>query len=482
MITTTEELEYQNAKASVNRFIANYLEAQVSLWDSYVDPKEAFLGSDGEIWESLGGSANPQEELAFRNCTELFKIQSIGRCLWRDNEFAINGHKNRINYIVGSGHKYTVVGKTKDVPDPTVKQVQEVLDEILKVNKWNHRQKEIKLRDDRDGETFIRKFRSDDGIMKFRFIEPRSIQPPNMEKPYQSYGIETEKDDVEEVLAYWVDGEPIEAYEIQHRKWNVDSSIKRGLSLFFPVRKNLTRAAKLLRNMSLATEIQTAIALIRRHEQATRDAVRTFVSAKAEQQVTNPAGTTENILRYPPGSILDVPKGQDYDIPKQLDPSKTISALQAELRAIASRLVMPEFMLTSDASNANFSSTMVAEGPAVKNFESDQEEQIEYDLELLDCALDHAAESGLIPMDDRNSITIQVEPPSVQVRDRFQEAQVRQIDMGLGILSPQSATAQIQLDYEQEQTNLEQHIERGGGLPTIPKITNPLIPNENVNN
>ena len=38
--------------------------------------------------------------------------------------------------------------------------------------------------------------------------------------------------------------------------------------------------------------------------------------------------------------------------------------LQAELRAIAARLVMPEFMLTSDASNANYASTMVAEGPA----------------------------------------------------------------------------------------------------------------------
>ena len=43
--------------------------------------------------------------------------------------------------------------------------------------------------------------------------------------------------------------------------------------------------------------------------------------------------------------------------------------LQAELRAIAARLVMPEFMFTSDASNANYASTMVAEGPAVRMFE-----------------------------------------------------------------------------------------------------------------
>ena len=33
---------------------------------------------------------------------------------------------------------------------------------------------------------------------------------------------------------------------------------------------------------------------------------------------------------------------------------------------------LPEFMLTSDAANANYSSTMVAEGPAVKMFQSEQ--------------------------------------------------------------------------------------------------------------
>ena len=171
------------------------------------------------------------------------------------------------------------------------------------------------------------------------------------------------------------------------------------------------------------------------------------------------------VLRYGPGSILDVPAGQDYTVPPQLDPSKTISALQAELRAVASRLVMPEFMLTSDASNANYSSTMVAEGPAVKNFEAEQDAQIEFDLELLHDALRHATAVGLISQTDLNCVTINVQPPSVQVRDRKGEAEVRQIDMGLGLLSPQTASAQTNLDYDQEQTNIELHSEKTG-LPT----------------
>ena len=47
--------------------------------------------------------------------------------------------------------------------------------------------------------------------------------------------------------------------------------MKRGLPLYFPVRKNLRRVEKLLRNMSAVAEIQSAIALIRRHRHGTRD-------------------------------------------------------------------------------------------------------------------------------------------------------------------------------------------------------------------
>lgn len=108
---------------------------------------------------------------------------------------------------------------------------------------------------------------------------------------------------------------------------------------------------------------------------------------------------------------------------------------------------------------------MVAEGPAVKNFEAAQQSQIEYDLELLNEALDYAAQSGLIAHADRQAVKIHAEPPSVQVRNKLQEAQTRQIDMALGILSPQSATAEIGRDYDQEQLNIELHREKVGSLP-----------------
>lgn len=75
-------------------------------------------------------------------------------------------------------------------------------------------------------------------------------------------------------------------------------------------------------------------------------------------------------MEYGPGTILDAPAGLEYEFPATgIDAGSFVTILQAELRAIAARLVMPEFMFTSDASNASFSSTMVEEGPAVKMFE-----------------------------------------------------------------------------------------------------------------
>lgn len=465
----------ESLQKQVDTMIGKYMEAQGDLWDNYVDPREAYLGPDGEVWLAIGaGAAGDWYGLdlpPYRTEQELLAMRAIGRLLWRDNEFAQNGHENRVSYIIGWGHTYNVDGRTGDVPEAVTQKVKDVLDEWLKVNKWPTRQQEMLMRADRDGEVFLRTFESDDGLLRVRFIEPGVVGNITNPKPNESFGIRTEEDDIETVLSYWDGTQWVDASEIQHRKYNVDSGLKRGIPLFWSVRKNLARATKLLRNMSIATEIQTAIALIRKHEQATAGAVRTFIKGTAVATDAN----GRSVLSYPPGSILDTPKGTDYTMPGQgIDPSKTVAALQAELRAVAARLVMPEFMLTSDASNANFASTMVAEGPAVKKFERDQQTQIMYDLELIQQAMEYAVDSGLISQKELDQCEIKAIPPSVKSRDELKEAQVRQIDMGLGILSKQTATAETGREYDQEQDNIEQDMERTGGIPGVG--VNPPLP------
>lgn len=445
----------------LDRLHRRVTEAAAELWDRTVDPADALYDADGVKWQSLraGAGSRLATGAAFATEAEHADLRRQCRELALGNEFAINGHENRVSYLVGPGHSYrATVKKDRSAPPALAAAVQAVLDEFIRRNQWHRRQQEIVLRRDRDGEVFLRFFVDGQGGVWVRFVEPDQVAAPAelAQDPRASYGILAEPHDVETPLAYFIDGDAVPADEIQHRKANVDFNVKRGLPLFYPVRKNLRRAEKLLRNMSTVAEIQSAIALIRKHQTGTRTAVQQFVAGQADVQATNPAtGRSMYYKRYAPGTILDAPGGIDYEFPAAgLDAGSFVTVLQAELRAIASRLVMPEFMLTSDASNANYSSTMVAEGPAVKMFERLQAQQVAEDLEAMWRAVRAAAEAGLLPGEAQSEIEITAVPPSLAVRDQLREAQVSQIEFGAGILSPQTWCQRRGLDYDQEQANL----------------------------
>ncbi|HTU27312.1 MAG TPA: phage portal protein [Pirellulales bacterium] len=441
-------------------------EAWAALWDSFVDPREAFWDDDGS-WLPLAMPVGrgPGAQALLVTEPQLREIRNECRLLAATNEFAINGHENRISYLVGQGHTYrAAVRKGHAADDRLVAQAQAVLDAFILDAKWHRRQQEIIRRLDRDGEVFLRFFVDSDGSTTVRFVEPDQVAtPPDCAAdPAASFGILTDAADVETVLAYYVDGRRIAAADMQHRKANVDVNVKRGLPLFFPVRKNLRRADKLLRNMSVVAEIQSAIALIRKHQGSTKSSVQQFAAAQTDLTVTQMAtGRATSFRRFGPGTILDAPSGIDYDFPTSgIDAATYVTILQAELRAIASRLVMPEFMLTSDASNANYASTMVAEGPAMRYFARLQADLVTDDTEVMWRVLAAAAAAGRLPAAVLSEVDIQVSPPSLAVRDQKQEVEMYQIEYQNGILSPQTWSQRRGLDYGQEQTNFAQHAAR----------------------
>lgn len=437
-------------------------EAWQGLWDSFVDPREAY-DDDGAAWISLGSEAgSTSTKTPFANEQQLRDIRDQCRSLAAGNEFAINGHENRISYLVGPGHTYRATPRKGYAPPAAWCQTaQAVLDEFATANAWHRRQQEIVRRYDRDGEVFLRFFVDDEGLTRVRFVEPGQIVTPadRTTDPTASFGILTDADDVELPLAYFVDGVEVDASEIQHRKANVDANVKRGLPLYFPVRKNLRRAEKLLRNMSVVAEIQSAIALVRKHRGASRSGVQQFVAAQSDAAVTSTAtGQTTHFRRFGPGTILDSHGGIEYDFPASgLDAANYVTVLQAELRAIASRLVMPEFMLTSDASNANFASTMVAEAPALRMFARVQADLVCDDLVVMRRVLAAAASAGRLPIEAIDAIEIQVGPPTLEVRDALKEAETFRIEYQCGILSPQTWSQRRGLDYDQEQSNWREH-------------------------
>jgi capsid protein len=429
-------------------------EAFDELWDTFVDPADALHDDDGAAWRRLSAAA-PGGGMPYCNTQQLAEIRDYCRMLAVTNEFAINGHENRISYIVGGGHVYRAAARRGAAGNSAlVEEMQSFIDEFARENRWPRRQEEIVRRKDRDGECFLRLFAADDGIARVRFVEPAQVAPPadRLTDPAASFGVQTDPDDVESVLGYWIDGRLVDAAEIQHRKANVDANVKRGLPLFYPVRKNLRRAEKLLRNMSVVAEIQSAIAVIRKHASATAAGLADFVANNADLSIGGGAtGRARHYQRYAPGTILDAAAGTDYQFPAAgIDAARYVAVLQAELRAIASRLVMPEFMLTSDASNANYSSTMVAEGPAVKMFERLQREMIGDDVELLWRAARMAVAAGRLPGEVLGAVEIRGIPPTLAVRDRLKEAQADQILVRNGAMSVATLAMRNGLDPEHE--------------------------------
>ena len=79
-----------------------------------------------------------------------------------------------------AGTAYRAVTAKPEYPDaaPLAAEVQAVLDEFVRLNRWHQRQQEIVRRQDRDGECFLRLFCGPDGITRVRFVEPAQVATP----------------------------------------------------------------------------------------------------------------------------------------------------------------------------------------------------------------------------------------------------------------------------------------------------------------
>lgn len=434
--------------------------------DDLVDPLERFFDGDeyGTRWYRVGtGSGREGDRLP----VNLDAIRRQARLLAEENGFAVNAHENRISYIVGkSGHSYTAVArKDEDPSDELLKRVQRVLDDWTWKNRWGARQEEILKRRDRDGECFLRFFETTDAF-HVRFVEPEDVQPPEslQSDPNWSHGIHTAPDDVETVIEYGVAGEIVPADQIQHRKANVDATIKRGMPLLYPVRGRLRRIEEIDNNAGLLIKHMTSIVEERKHTATPKAGVQAIVDKATDATRTNPFTGRSEQFRFARGGQV---RYQSDNVESEF-PGVHASALgaiefaQHLLRGVAARLVMPEFMFTSNARNNNQASATVAEGPAVKKFEREQQAMVFDDLDVLWRMIRWQIARGGLPPEVETLVEIVAEPPTVATRDRKAEEDANAILYDKGVLSLQTWSQKAGLDYDQEQTNLRKHQEAYG--------------------
>jgi hypothetical protein len=469
------------------------IEEALSVFDNYVDPRDAYRDSDGTDWNVLGagvgGKNRPATDFAgFANEQELTDARELCRRMFTNNEFVINGHNVRINYAVDTGFQFKAVAKDASKANPElVYQLQEFIDELLEENHWARRQRETVLRYDRDGEAFRRRFRQPDGLTMYRFIEPWQVTSLSIDETSRNlaFGVECEPDDDEKPVRYYVatisgeNPQAIDAEDVQHLKANVDMNVRRGVPLFWPAGRNARRVTSVLRNVGIKDELAAALCVNRKHSSATTGtAASAFASGAATLRTTNPStGAVTNHKAYGPGTILDTSKNTEYEALNIADGiDQMVMGLDAMLRALAAAAGLPEFMLTSNASNGNYSSTMVAEGPAVRTFRTIQSMLKAADLELIDDAIEWAIQCKRLPEGILDEVEIQVELPQLSTRDAAAEANANKTYLDAKVLSRQTLSSKLGLEYDQEQENIKAHDMAHPPEPS-PMLGNPNDPN-----
>jgi capsid protein len=363
------------------------------------------------------------------------------------------------HYVVGVGMRHEVQPRsgTAAVTPERLAEIQQLWEEFRRVNAWD-----VGLRKDwefchrtwRDGECFLRLFPQADWPPRIHFVDPELIAPdPVTGQP--SGGIVTEAENVELPVAYHLvhaDGrrEWVPADEILHTKIGVDSNVKRGVSLLWPVLESLKQYQAWLEVELLQRKVAASVVLVRKHRQQTPTSLAAFAdaAATATPSIPSESGSSRRRLTLQPGSIIDA---QGFDL-ELLAPNTHFSDAsllgRALLLAVAAGLGLPDYMLTSDASNGNYASTLVAETPAVRHFAAWQAFFIGQWQLLFDRVLVEAERLGLLLPGERQAVVLHLTPPPLTGRNRWEEAQADAVYYDRGALSARELARRNHVDPE----------------------------------
>jgi len=445
-----------------NKIILQEAELNLSLIKQTKDVTEGnnyiLPEADADTWKLIGSNTEKgldtekQEALREQAIITYFK-SSHGRNILRLFE----------KYVVGHGFNIE--------PMSEIPAVKEYWDEYWKLNKMSLRKKEMVRRVMRDGESFLRYF-EDDKNLKVRFMNPAMVVNPEDERDVEGNindGIETDENDIETVLNYYYKEKPIPAAEVQHLKIMVDSDVLRGRSYLEPLLPLLAMYKKWMNDRMKLNEIRNTVALIKKvkgNPTQTANVAKKYPTSQKE----NPDGTL--LHRAPKNvSVYTTNQNVDYELKSpNLQASDVQKDGQALLLSIAAGAGLPEFMVTSDASNGSYSSTMVAEGPAVMEFEDWQDFFAEAFKVMFERVIKYGIEHAGLPanetftdkefLDDGEvKETKRTEPlstecsitfPDLVSRDIEKETKAYAIQVNAGWMSPQTAQSRLDLNTDNE--------------------------------
>lgn len=393
-------------------------------------------------------------------------------------------------FVMGKGVRVTA---QVEGDEALSERINEWLTSFRRFNKWDRLEDEIPERSWRDGESFIRRFTQvrdgplpinltqsqrqrlqelgaepDEfggpdvprGMTLLRMLDPDQIRDP---KGIFESGVVTSKDDAQTVLGYiWqpdetkADAEFISADAMEHVKIGVDSDVLRGRSIFEPLLKKSKQYETWLQARIVLSTVRSSVYLFKKifgtraQGQSIRD------QEEKEQTSTN----EQKVRKPPPGSTVHHGPGIEYEFKApQLQAQDVQHDGRSILLNMSAETGLPEFMFSGDSSNANFSSTLVSEGPAFREFESWQDAFSETFRRLHYWAIEGAAMAQAIrglTEENLEDVELIVRYPNIEVRDEKQHSEANEVKHRAGVLSKQTWAEDEGLEWTTEQDRLEQ--------------------------
>ncbi len=367
-------------------------------------------------------------------------LRNVARRLVQTNPYARNLLRLLDVYVTGPGLVVNaVVADADESGKLLMRDCDRLWSQFLTANHSHFSYGETARRTWRDGECFVRLFPQPVWPPVVRYLDPEMIGSDGTLADDQ--GLLRNPRDAEEVLGYRVvdpvSGETQEivpADEMRHVKINADSNEPRGVTLFASILDALASYDKWLETELQARKLQSSIVLWRKVHGSPSQITSAVESAQSAVQ-SDPFGSTRK-ERYRPGTILTTSHSTDLQF---LSPNTNFGDAvplgRMLLLSIAAGAGVPEFMLSSDASNANFASTMVAEGPAVKMFEHEQQFFTTEISVLWRWVMQQAAELGLLPPDVLEQVSPRWTYPQLVNRERAREREADVQLVAAGVLS-----------------------------------------------
>lgn len=426
----------------------------------------------------LGGQCKP----FYENEGNLQEIRGLGRWLAGSDEMANCVLGNLRNYTIADGFKVNVTAKKGSGAEAQALEVQAFVDEFLDANAFTDEgESDALIQSVIDGDHLLWLQSKGPTAPRVRYVGAEHITEPDQPREIEDhwgfyslcwrFGVATDVNDAEQVHGYFVDWfgqgtdwDFIPEGESVFYKRNVPRACKRGISDFFIPFKRLDRGSKLFDSTVLGATIQSSIAYIKEHATGTPQSSleAAALNNRLTQQVdvvtasgSRESVTGENILG---GKVLNV-AGTKYHAAPMGSPQGPLymEIYQAVTRRVGSRWEMPEYMISGDASNANYASTLVAESPFIQQIKCEQTRHARKEKELLWKAIDMVAKcgrfGGMTAQELYAIVEIKVEPPSPESRDPVKQEEVYDAQQAAGILSAKSRATKSGLDYEQEVTD-----------------------------